>query len=182
MAKTFFCFLRPYTELNHSDAKFTSLTPLSNSLGACNKSVKPKHPSHVRFLNKIRKHCGRHNVFIEFSASKTLNTGEGERVYGYFQPPHKGESGLIRVATGEGWNQAMYFLAHEASHMLSWLKSPKRWVYQVLSGNVDHYIKEEIFAESHGLKLLRRHKVKVDLRKVAPSVKRYIRDIRALRD
>lgn len=141
----------------------------------------PVHPSHIRFLNKIRRLAGKYGVFLQFSPSKTLNTGEGERVLGYFQPPYKGELGLIRIATGDGWEKACYTASHEISHLLSWVRNPRKWVRQVLSGNVEHYIKEEIFAESNGLKMLRRHKVKVDLRKVAPSVKRYIRDIKALR-
>lgn len=129
----------------------------------------------------MRRLAGKNAVFIEFSPSKTLNTGDGERVYGYFQPPYRGELGFIKVAVGEGWDRGMYFLSHEISHFLSWLKNPRRWIRRIMSDRVDHYVREEVFAESNGLKMLRRHKVKVDYRKVKPAVKRYIRDIRALR-
>lgn len=141
----------------------------------------PTDRSHIAFIKKIRKHCGRYGVFIEFSPSKSLNSGDGDRVLGYFQPPYRGELGLIRIATGDGWQKACYTASHEYSHFLSWLKNPKTWLRRVMSDRLDHYVKEEIFAESNGLKLLKKNKVKVDYRKVKPAVKRYIRDIRALR-
>lgn len=125
--------------------------------------------------------AGKHSVFLEFSPSKSLNSGDGDRVLGYFQPPYKGELGLIRVATGDGWEKACYTLSHELGHLLSYLKNPRQWLRRVMSDRLDYYVKEEVFAESHGLKLLRQNKVKVDMRKVKPAVKRYIRDIRALR-
>lgn len=142
--------------------------------------MNPKHPSHIRFLNKMRRFCGKHGIFIYFSRAKSINSGEGERLYGYFEAPYKGSLGSIRVAAGEGWGKALYTLAHEVEHVKQYIRDKKNWSRQVLSGSLRHYKRLEIGAEKGALALLKKEKVKVDMRKVKASVKRYVDSIESL--
>lgn len=141
------------------------------------------HPSHVRFFEKARKECGKHNVFFIFSRSKLVNSGDGDgRVRGYFQPPIGGRAGYIKVALGEGPTVAFLTLGHEWAHFKQFVRNKRRWLARALSGSLKHYKRYEINAETRALKLLKREGVKIDYRVANAAVKRYVRDIKAIRE
>lgn len=146
--------------------------------------MQPKfyHPSHLRFLSKVRRECGKHNVFLIFSNSRLVNSGDGDgRVRGYFQPPIGDEAGYIKVALGEGPTVAFLTLGHEWAHFKQFVRNKRRWLARALSGSLKYYKHYEINAETRALKLLKREGVKIDYRVANAAVKRYVRDVKAIR-
>lgn len=101
---------------------------------------------------------------------------------GYFQPPIGDEAGYIKVALGEGPTVYMSTIAHELIHLRQFVRNKRRWLARALSGSLKYYRHYEINAETRALKLLKREGVKIDYRVANAAVKRYVRDVKAIRE
>lgn len=126
------------------------------------------------FVSFIRSDTKQNNTRIRIlSQNKSLLCVENkvrDHIYGYFRPPTTRKRGLIVVAGGVSTSEVLHTLAHEYVHFLQWRR--KDPIYDCID-----YRKLERYTEQEAIKLLRAHRVPINLVVVKKKSKRYLKSL-----
>ena len=126
------------------------------------------------FVSFIRSDTKQNNTRIRIlSQNKSLLCIENnikDHIYGYFRPPTTRKCGLIVIAGGVSTPEVLHTLAHEYVHFLQWRRNDP--IY-----DCTNYRKLERYTEQEAIKLLRAHKVPINLVVVKKKSKRYLKSL-----
>jgi len=126
-----------------------------------------------KFLRETRRFARQNGVDIRWGFSRKTLAEDGERVWGFFQPPWHRHRGEIRVATGcECPTTILHTYAHEYAHFLYW-----RFRRERQPGLT--YLAQEEHAEALAIRLLEEYGIDGRrMRKIRRASKAYLDRVR----
>jgi len=113
-----------------------------------------------RLIEQIKHQCEILDVNFQLTNSYKVNSGEGDRCEGYFEPPDQYVSGILKVGTkSRETHEWVLTLAHEYAHMLQWFYKDE--LYKKFERDDDYYSALEIHTEKQALKILRNFNIPI---------------------
>ena len=138
-----------------------------------------KNPRVRDFIRTIRSQCRKCNIRFVLSSGHHINSLDGERCQGIFEPPdHTAKStaaarGALKVATGgRRTSEWLFSLAHEYAHFLQWMRDDP------VFNEKDYYTLEEA-TEREALEICREFKLPMPRRVLLREKKNYLRRLKA---
>jgi len=105
------------------------------------------------FVVYVMAKCKKFNVNFVISPDKEVIKG-GEPCDGFFEAPHRGESGILVICIDKEINEVLHTLAHEFSHLMQWYEDDPLYVAWDKNDNEANSINLEQDAEKRALHLL----------------------------
>ena len=137
------------------------------------------NPRVRHFIRTIRSQCRKCNIRFVLSKGNQINTLDGERCLGIFEPPNHNAKytaaarGALKVATGGRRNSEWLFsLAHEYAHFLQWMRDDPIWRER------DYYTLEEA-TETQAIEICREFKLPIPRRVLLRERREYLRRLKA---
>ena len=105
------------------------------------------------FVVYVMAKCKKFNVNFVISPDKEVIKG-GEPCDGFFEAPHRGESGILVICIDKEINEVLHTLAHEFSHLMQWYEDDPLYVAWDKNDNEANSVNLEQDAEKRALHLL----------------------------
>lgn len=119
----------------------------------CSKKVK-------KLIEQIKHQCEVLDVNFKLTDSYKVNSGDGDRCEGYFEPPCQYMNGILKVGTkSRETHEWVLTLAHEYAHMLQWFHKDE--LYRKFQKDDAFYCALEIQTEKEALKILKTFKIPI---------------------
>ena len=106
------------------------------------------------FVVYVMAKCKKFNVNFVISPDKEVIRG-GEPCDGFFEAPHRGESGILVICIDKEINEVLHTLAHEFSHLMQWYEDDPCYLAWEKSSCEKHNYELECDEESRALALLK---------------------------
>ena len=105
------------------------------------------------FVVYVMAKCKKFNVNFVISPDKEVIRG-GEPCDGFFEAPHRGESGILVICIDKEIDEVLHTLAHEFSHLMQWYEDDPLYLAWDKRASEKHNYDLEVDAESRALALL----------------------------
>ena len=105
------------------------------------------------FVVYVMAKCKKFNVNFVISPEKEVIRG-GEPCDGFFEAPHRGESGILVICIDKEIDEVLHTLAHEFSHLMQWYEDDPLYLAWDKRASEKHNYDLEVDAESRALALL----------------------------
>ena len=105
------------------------------------------------FVVYVMAKCKKFNVNFCISPDKEVVRG-GDPCDGYFEAPHRGESGILVICIDKEIDEVLHTLAHEFSHLMQWYEDDPLYLAWDKRASEKHNYDLEVDAESRALALL----------------------------
>ena len=115
--------------------------------------TKGKEFTSLPFVVYVMAKCKKFNVNFVISPEKEVIRG-GEPCDGFFEAPHRGESGILVLCIDKEIDEVLHTLAHEFSHLMQWYEDDPLYVAWDKNDNETNSINLEQDAEKRALHLL----------------------------
>lgn len=136
-----------------------------------------KNPRVIQFLKTVRSQCRKCNITFTLSRGHQINSGDGERCLGYFQPPNHRETytsssrGVLRVAIGHRrTHEWLLTIVHEYVHFKQWMRDDPLFL-------CDDYAQMEIATEHEVALVVAEFKLPIPKRIVRRERVKYLKKI-----